>query len=443
MFVVASTGIAATLDEPLIAVVAAVLALAMTLLLLVGFEGLGLLVLAICFFMAPFFRAFPIVPGTAISAVDPLMLLAVGLLLPRILRGKLDISPLYLVSGLAFVLMGYAAAFSSDTALSTLNEITEWAFLAIVLALAFVALDLTRTEVAALAVAYISGQMVSSVWAVIAGPNPINNRYEGFAAHPNYFADGAMMAACLLLYLYHEPRARLIVMRWLWWGAMAVCMTAIYVSGSRGAALGMAAVLVLVPLIERSGVYVFLGTLAVVTGALFVQPIAERSGEGSTLARLTGRDGTGTLTTGFRMDEWREAIIQIGQSPLLGNGLTLEVLRFHNNYLSIAAGVGVLALAAYLLTLWSMGRGLFGSSDQRRLLYPVVAFAAFGLTQPGFKDRSNWLPMLLGIAVFHGYRTVRNRRRGDVVPEEVPPVNTPGDRSRDTAQPTIGVSHDG
>lgn len=407
LVVIGTVGATAVLDEPLVAVGSAVVIFAVTLLMIVGFERLGMIVLTLCFFMAPFFRAFPIVSGTAISAVDPLLVVAVGLLLPRIVRGKLDISPLYVVSGLAFMIIGYAAAFSSETALATMNEITEWTFLAMVLALAFVALDLSRAEVSILAVAYIVGQMVSSAWAVVDGPNPVNNRYEGLAAHPNYFADGAMMAACLLLYLYHEPWARTLVMRVMWWGAFAVCGGAIYVSGSRGAALGMAAVLVLVPLIERSGVYIFLATLGTVTLLLFLQPIADRAGEGSTLARLTGQDGTGTRTTDFRLDEWHEAIDKIRESPFLGNGLTLDILSFHNNYLSIAAGIGIFGVAAYLTTLWAMGRGLLSTSAQRRLLYPVVAFAVWGLTQPGFKDRSNWLPLLLGIAVFHCYRTAR------------------------------------
>ncbi len=409
---------------------------------LIGVEALGMLVLGICFFMAPFFRAFPIVPGTAISAIDPLMVLATALLLPRILRGRLDISPLYVVSVFAFVIFGYTAALSSPTATATLNEVTEWFFLAVVMAIAFVSLDLSRKEVSVLAVIYIAGQMLSTVFAVIDGADPVNARYQGLAVHPNYFADGAMMSACLLLYLYHEPGARALLNRLLWWGAMAICMGAIYFSGSRGAAFGMAAVFVLVPLVERSGAYAFLGALAIVSGLLVLQPLADRSAEGSTLARLTGSDGTGNLTQQFRLDEWNDALGRLAQHPVWGEGLTLEVLSFHNNYLSLAVGVGLLAATAYLVVLWSMVRGLFGPSAERRLLYPVIAFAAWGLTQPGFKDRSNWVPMLLGLAVFHGYRTAR-AWHGTRVDAETPtePTLGPGDR-RDPVEPTLGTPHD-
>jgi O-antigen ligase len=404
---VAGVGASTMLQMPEVTAGIAVLALCVAIVAVIGIDGLGMAIMGVCFFMAPYFRAFPIVEGTAISVIDPLLVLAVLALFPRVIRGRLDVAPLYTASAFAFIFIGYVASLVAPDGANGFGEVTHWAFLAVVLGLTFMALDLTRTEVAVFSLLYIAGQMLSTVIALRDGPLAENNRYEGLAAHPNYFADGAMMSACLLLYLWHEPRARTLLMRASWWLVMTICMWAIYVSGSRGAALGMAAVIVLVPIVERSSTAVVLGTLALTSSVVVVQRLAANAAEGTTLARLTGSDNTGTATTEFRETSWREALQQIPSAPFFGHGLSLDVLSYHNIYLSIAAGLGVFALVAYLVSLWAMTRGLFGPSPERRLLYPMIAFAMFSLTQPSFKDRSNWLPMLLGIAIFHGYRYAR------------------------------------
>lgn len=388
-----------------------------TVLAYVGPEGLGMAVLGICFFIAPYFRAFPIVSGTAISAIDPLTILAMALLLPRIVRGRPRVSSLYVGSAIAFTVIGLAAALVSATPIETVLEIVQLAFLALLVPIALISLHLSDREITRFACLFIAGQMLSSLVALANGPDPVNERYQGLAMHPNYFADGAMMAVALLLYLYHRPGARATLGRWTWWAVMTICLVDIYVSGCRGATIGVAAVLVLVPLVEKSAISTFFGATALALAAVFIQPLLQNSGQGNTLARFTGQDGTGTLTTDFRLSEWHKAIDLIRQSPMLGNGLSLDVLSLHNNYLEIAAGVGIFAFVAYMIMLWSLTRGLFGQSIERRLLYPMVAFAVFGLTQPGFQDRSNWFPMFLGIAVFHGFRTAMRQPGADTEPQ--------------------------
>jgi len=424
-------------NGPLLAAIVAGLTILVAALVAAGPEGLGLGVLGACFFMSPYFRAFPIVPGTAISAVDPMLLAGIFLLFPRVTRGHAKVSSLYLGSAISVVLIGIAAALASDERGATLLEVSQWAFLILVVPLAMIALDLSNREISWFAIIYIVGQMLSSAVALVDGPDPVNSRYQGLAQHPNYFADGAMMSAALLLYLYHRPGAKTALMRSTWWLVMAICLIDIYVSGCRGAALGMAAVFVLVPFVERAAVPSFLAAFALALVAAFAQPILQRSSDTSALGRLTG-SGTGQATSNFRLSEWSDAVTRVTHSPFLGSGLSLDVLGFHNNYLEVAAGIGLFGFAAYLVLLWSLTRGLFGPSVERRLVYPMVAFAVFGLTEPGFKDRSNWLPMLLSIAVFHGFSTAARHRSSDETTKPGPtdrarPADVLGATTRETA----------
>jgi O-antigen ligase len=415
LLLVVATWASTTTHGVVLAAVFAVLVLGLAGLVMLGLDGLGMLVLCLCFFMAPYFRAFPLVSGSAVSAIDPLLMMACVLLIPRIRRGKFKASALYLCSVSALILIGTTASLASSSHFATAFEVIQWTFLALVLPLVFMALNLSKQEINRFALLYIGGQMLSTLDAFAKGPDPTNGRYQGLAGHPNYFADGAMMSAALLLYLYHDPRAKGWLMRSGWWLLMGINVFAINVSGCRGAAVGLAAVIVLVPLVEKSPISSVLAMGAAALGLVLVQPIIQSAGEGSTIARLTGQDGSGDLTTNFRLSEWSDALAKIQHSPFIGNGLSIDILSFHNNYLEVAAGIGIFGLVAYLLMLWSLTRGLFGPSLERRLLYPMVAFAVYGFTQPGFKDRSNWLPMLLGIALFQGYRVVQ---RSIELPEE-------------------------
>ena len=100
----------------------------------------------------------------------------------------------------------------------------------------------------ALAWAYVSGHVVSTCYAVVEG-RALNDRYDGLTTHFNFFGIAALVASTMLVHLYHAtPRRH----RWVPMLAALFCAASISMSGSRAAAIVVAMILLLYPLLERS-----------------------------------------------------------------------------------------------------------------------------------------------------------------------------------------------
>jgi hypothetical protein len=63
----------------------------------------------------------------------------------------------------------------------------------------------------------------------------------------------------------------------------------------------------------------------------------------------------------------------------------------------VAAAVGVIGLAFYLVLLLALAVPLFGRGEHRRLAYLVWAYIGLGVALPGLWERSSWVPMALAV----------------------------------------------
>ena len=118
------------------------------------------------------------------------------------------------------------------------------------------------------------------------------------ATHPNYFAEGGMLALALLVYLAYRHFGR----SWLWspaiLGSAAVCAATVYLSGSRAAIVVVAVLVLMIPIVERSAMttgFFMAGLVALVIVALPV--LADLAGKGSAIDRLAGGGGVSQSNT--------------------------------------------------------------------------------------------------------------------------------------------------
>ena len=84
-------------------------------------------------------------------------------------------------------------------------------------------------------------------------------------------------------------------------------------------------------------------------------------------------------------------------SPILGDGLA-NILAAHVIYLQIAAGLGVLGLAFYLLVLWSTVQPIATLTPPFSLLaLPSLAYVTLGFVTPVLWDRYIWAVLALAL----------------------------------------------
>lgn len=395
-----------------------VIALFVTLLICLGPERLGLLLLGLAFFTGPFYKAYPVL-GPAVTVTDVALVAGFVLLLPRLVRGRLHLAPLYTSSAAAVLAIGAVASLMSAAPRPSFITLGQWGFCIVLLPIALMALRLRHQVLDRLAWTYVAGHVFDTVYAVATNASA-DGRYLGLTPHPNFFAEAGMMSVALLLHLYHRTSLKVV-----WWAAMGASMASVYLSGGRAATLVVIGLILLVPLVDRSALAGYFIAFAGACAAILVEVLLRVSSDSSSLGRLAGGGGADGAT------EARERGLQEGwdrfwSSPLSGSGL-INLAEVHNNFLEIAIATGILGLFAYVLMLFTLARSLTGSSPMRRLSYTVLAYVAFGLTTPSFTDRTIWLAVALSFAVFRGYR-----EELPLDPEERPAV-TGTDRTPRTA----------
>lgn len=414
------------LAGPTAGLVAVGIAVVATAVAVLGPERVGFGFLGLAFVTAPFYKG--LVPGDAAATpTDLLLVVAVVLLLPRIVIGRNRLAPPYVI-GIAMVgITGALASAASVAPVYSLLTLAQWVICIAVLPIILMALNLDRVAIDRLAWAFVIGQVVSTAYALAVGPVGDGGRYDGLTQHPNAFAQSGMLAFALLLHL-----VRTVSRPWIAWTAMAVCLMSVYLSGSRGATLAIAVLVLLIPVVERSAAVTYLIAVVGVGGMLLLQQVVNHGGGGGSISRLTG-GGSASGSNNIRIQTLHEGFDRFLQHPILGSGL-IDLFWIHNNYLEVAVGIGVIGLVGYLVVIGSLARGLIGRSDARRLCYPVLGYAAFGATIPSLTDRSVWLAVALSVAVFHGF-TEPPRVKDEPPEEPVSPrrelhlVGPPGDRS--------------
>jgi hypothetical protein len=184
--------------------------------------------------------------------------------------------------------------------------------------------------------------------------------------------------------------------RWIPAGMAVVCLYGVWSSGSRAALAVLIAVAVIFPVLARS-VPAALGLLAAFAGFLVYsgQLLGETS-SGNALGRLLGA-GSSSLSDQAREQLLEEAIDRFWLSPIIGNGMA-DIIEAHVIYIQIAAGVGVIGLAFYLLVLWSTVQPLTVLHPPFSLLaLPALSYVTLGFVTPVMWDRYIWVLMALAL----------------------------------------------
>jgi O-antigen ligase len=221
-----------------------------------------------------------------------------------------------------------------------------------------------------------SAELVGLILVAIRVPGALGpySRFEGLLSNANYAGMLACIALPLAIYVFRSGNRTVALV-----GA-AVALTALLLSGSRGALMAAGAGLfVLVFLLPIRRMLITLGALVVGGGvtAAFVAPILASS--------LFNRATYGSDITSGRVGVYEETLLRWTHSPLFGTGyrttetFTTDGLSGHNTYLSVLTETGILGALALLLLVVIVA--VAGARKSNVLLGAAVAVAVMEITE--------------------------------------------------------------
>lgn len=386
------------------AMLAIVVALGILALAIFGGDKVGFGLLCIGFALAALSKGHYAAPiGPSVTLSDLALFGGFVLLTPRLTRGRNDASAMYTIGMVLIFVTGCIASAANPAATTSLKTLIGMMWCMVMIPLAIAALRPSDRMVRILAWSFIVGHMISVLDAL--ATTPLSARAQGLTAQSNEYAESGLIVVCLALYLVGRSTRR-----WPLLLATAFALLSIYTSGSRGALIAIAAVMVALPIVERTAVATSLFTAAAAVGAIFLPIASESAGQDSALSRLLG-NGTASASDNLRNQGLSNGWAQFFDHPLLGSGLS-NLGLIHSNLLEIAVGLGVFGFAGFCLVLISLIRPMFGSSEHRRLSYIAVAFVVFSATAPALTDRSMWVVLALGFAYFRGFGEEVGERPG-------------------------------
>ncbi|WP_375000984.1 O-antigen ligase family protein [Aeromicrobium sp. CTD01-1L150] len=372
---------------------------ALALVLSLGLERFGILMLSLALFAAPMNAVRPI-PGVGFAtASDLLLLLGIGALAPLLLTRPVRGQTLYLIGAGGVVAMSLLSSAVASGTLVSLNIIARLVVGALLLPLVFAMWRPGRSMVVTLASAYVLGNIANLAHAVFLGDASPEGRLLGLSMHVNILGFCAMLALALIPYLLRELPHRL---RGVVVVAGGLCAYGVWVSGSRAALVVAVAIGLLYPVVARSIPALIALFGGGVVAIWFVgNALLEGESETNTLGRLFGA-GSATASDQARDIEAAGAMDAFLSSPIVGGGFTEEILDAHNIYLQVAAAGGLLVLAFYLVLLAAVGyQSLRCGKRHQLLVLPVAAYILIGPLTPLLWDRYIWcvlaLPFLLDV----------------------------------------------
>ncbi|MGY2876285.1 hypothetical protein ACVW00_003475 [Marmoricola sp. URHA0025 HA25] len=377
---------------PVGAVAACLVAVLIVALAALGRERVAIVALAACFATAPMYRGLGGIANVA-TPTDLLMLLAMFLLIPEVISRQARLPGVYVASLAVLAGIGLIASATNPSAVGSVVFLAQWLLCLGLLPAVLVMWQPSGRVVDGLLASYLAGQMVSLLFAFARGA-AINGRYQGLSHHPNDF--GLAGATCIAIIVFLIPRHTSAGARVILAGLAFASLVSLIISGSRGATVATAAVVVLIPLVERSSVWTFLGVAGGALGLAMLPYLLEIGGQGGSLARLAG-DPTAAVSDSVRETALVEGWHRFLGSPFIGTGLDIVVGTYHNMFLTVAAAVGVFGLAAFLVACYVLIRPLISTHPLRRLSYLPLVFLVAGITFPGLLDRTIVVPMALAI----------------------------------------------
>lgn len=340
-----------------------------------GFAPLGLLTLGSKFFLV----------------ADAAFFASLALAAPGLLRTRLRLPTVFVVGALFFIVMGFLASLLAADPLGSFRYLllAIIALIAMPVLVAWMAPD--DRWMFAMALAFGVGTAVSTLIGL-----PRNEyRNYGFTYHPVALGYTAMLTLSLVPFLLNSK----VRSRWILVPPVAlVALVGVWTSGSRTGLIVLVALAVLVPVLERS---LWFG-LSVAAAATVLLPrfftYDASADPTSALSRLQGSGGA-QGSDSVRLDTLRIGLEQVRESPVLGNGYSIEnTYVIHNLYLQVLAAEGLIGLIGILLILGLLVIPLLrGSSPRRYLAYPAVAVILAGPFQPNMTD--HYLALVLGLSL--------------------------------------------
>lgn len=400
------------------------LAVAGTLLMLavVGLERTAIVVLAVGIALSPLDNFRP-VGAIAFAALSDLVLLAGLLLLVLVLLGRrLPGEWLFLGAAAALVVVGLVSSAGAEAPGASLNSLLRLVVGALLLPLAFMVWRPSRRVVVGFALAYVLGNIGNLVAAYTVGGASWDGRRIGYSTHPNIMGLCAMLALALLPFLL-----RVLPRRWSWAVVLmgGACAWGVWISGSRAALMAAVAVAVLFVVIERR-VEIALVLFGLAIPAIYVVGQAV-TGNGASQNNVLGRLLGGGTAAGSDLDRENLARIALDaftSHPLLGVGLG-DVMAAHNIYLQVAAAVGIIGLAVYLVLLGSVAlRAITLPRPWNLLVLPVLGYALIGSLTTILWDRYVWAVLALPFLLCLGDRDEDGRPSDEPASEGTVPEGT-------------------
>ncbi len=377
------------LSSPLIAIAVVGLLGLLGLVAALGFDKASTVLLVMAFGFAPLTNfSLGLKPFVLASAF---FFLAFALALPRMARTRLRLPPKFMLGGVLLAVMGFIA---TPLAINSIEHLIflMTAVVGLVIMPAMLAwMSPTTNVMYASVIAFGFGTAFSTVY----GLQHFFYRNQGFTYHPVALAYTCMLTLSFVPFIISSKGRG----RWLFLPPVVVlAMVGTWTSGSRTGLVVIAALAVLIPILERS---VKIG-LAVLTGLVLLLPSVVSVDTGKTatgaLSRLFGGGGATSSDT-VRLQTLEDGYQQIRDNPIFGNGYSVEhTYVIHNIYLQVLAAEGLIGLVGLLLIFTALVAPLLRAPyPQRTLAYPAYAAIIAGPFQPNMGD--HYLALSLGLAL--------------------------------------------
>lgn len=391
VFAAAVLGAATTLGQTA-ALGALVLALGFCGLAALGAERFGILALAGAFATAPMYRGIgEIGPATP---TDLLLFVGLVMLLPVVFqRHWSDVPTGFVMAVGALMVLGLLALTRAAAPVTSLVFLVQWLLVFAALPIFLVMWRPQRRIIDLLLGSFLVGQLASTGYGLLTGAGA-DGRLRGFSHHPNDFGLAAAISVAIVFYL--TPHFKELGARALLFGVVGINLVGLVMSGSRGATLALALVILLVPVVERTGAAAFSVGLSGALGLALLPFMVNIGGAGGSLSRLSG-DATAEHSDTLRSEALSEGWQRFLHSPFLGSGLDAQVGEYHNLFLEVAVAFGVFGVFAYLVACWAFAAPVFSNHPLRRLGYLPWLFLVVGITFPGIVDRTIAIPMAMAM----------------------------------------------
>ncbi len=381
-------GIGVGSNQLLLGIAAIGIAVALTVLVGLGPEKMGIGLMIIGMLLAPL-NTLRLIGNVTFS--DIAFVLGFGLLIPRMLVKRPKLPPLYVIGVAILFTGGMISSLLAPLPVASLGGFLRLVAAAILLPFIMNLLQPSGRLVDTLAWAYVVGQIISTGYSVIrGGAGMAQGRAIGLSTHPNFYALAGQLAYALLIYLYYRVERQ---HRWVVVLAAAIIGFSVLNSGSRASLLCCIVVTIMWPIIERSAVAWYVIITGAIIAVIAAESVLRALGQETTLERLSGN------TSAQYSDQAREQALESGfrqfwERPIQGNGWN-DILEIHNAYLEVAVGGGVLCLLGFLLIVASLIRPLFRQGVPNRLAYAGLSYAIFALIGPTLYDRVLWTVLAL------------------------------------------------